>query len=480
LEIGMAVELSGFPPPTPYALRTPPPGVLAQRGARVTRAVARRLSPYLVKRASGSTVSAAELARPLRKVCDEAGATFLKFGQIVASSPSLFGDEMAAEFRSCLDTGPRVSFERVLAELEAGTPTTTSWPFARIDPEPLGRASLAVVHRAQLRDGRDVAVKVLRPGIERKVAADLTLMRQLFRGLSRAVGPGLSGLLLEVLSGLRRQLEEELDLRNEAAVMRYFRALPESVQLSSVIVPEPHVDVSGRRVLVMEYLDGVPIDDLSAIAELGYDPAPVVDEVVKAWFTTALRGGIFHGDVHAGNILLLRDGRVGVIDWGIVGRLSPDSHFLLRRFIAASLGEETAWDDIVEFLMGQLRSMGEGAIAMDEETLRALLRQYVGSIVTRPFGEVSLSEVVIGIQRAVDQVQTGGAPAPASVRERLDRLRDIGPSAAVMDRSMMLLAKQLAYFERYGKLYMGDVSLLHDREFFAGVLDAGPLNASAT
>jgi predicted unusual protein kinase regulating ubiquinone biosynthesis (AarF/ABC1/UbiB family) len=463
-------------------LRTPPPGVLAQRGARVTGAVARRLGPHLVRRATGERLTAAQLAGPLRKVCDELGATFLKFGQIVASSPSLFGEEMAAEFRSCLDTGPPVAFERVMAEVERGH------SFARLDPEPLGRASLAVVHRATLRDGRDVAVKVLRPGIERKVAADITLMRSLFRGLAPAVGPGLSEVLLEVLAGLQHQLEEELDLRNEATVMAYFRALPESVQLSSVLVPEPYVDFSSRRVLVMEFLDGVPIDDLTAIAAMGHDPAPVVDQIVKAWFTTALRGGIFHGDVHAGNILLLRDGRVGLIDWGIVGRLSPDSHFLLRRFIAAALGEEAAWDDIVEHLLTQLRSMGDRALPFDEATLRGVLRQHVAAVVTKPFGEFSLAEMVTGIQQAVDQVRRANAPEDEAgeqsgrggIRQRLARIRDIGPNAGAMDRSMLLLGKQLAYFERYGKLYMGDVSLLHDREFFAGVLDAGPLSASPT
>jgi predicted unusual protein kinase regulating ubiquinone biosynthesis (AarF/ABC1/UbiB family) len=468
-------QLDGFPPPIPYELHTPPPAVLARRGARVTGSVARNLGPHLARRAGGTRLTTAQLARPLRRVCQEAGATFLKFGQIVASSPSLFGDEMAAEFRSCLDTGPRLAFERVQAELRHPE------RFASLDPEPLGRASLAVVHRGRLHDGRDVAVKVLRPGIERRIAADLTLMRQLFRGLARAVGPDLSDVLLEVLAGLQRQLEEELDLRNEAAVMAYFRGLPEAVRLPAVVVPEPYADVSDRRVLVMEFLDGVPIDDLSAIEAMGHDPRPVVDQVVKAWFITALRGGIFHGDVHAGNIMLLRDGRVGVIDWGIVGRLSPDSHFLLRRFIAASLGDESAWDDIVDHLLTQLRVTGDGGPAIDEATLRAVLRQHVATVVTQPFGQFSLADMVMGIQRAFDQMFRAQEPETdaegrVGLRRRLGRVRAIGPNAAAMDRSMMLLGKQLAYFERYGKLYMGDVSLLHDREFFTAVLEAGPLH----
>lgn len=465
----MGDDLSACPEAVPYRLRTPPVTALARRASRVTGLAGTHLGLSLVRKASGATVTAAEVAAPLRRVCDRSGATFLKFGQIVASSPSLFGEAMAAEFRSCLDTGPRVGFERVVAEIERGLARPWHNVFAHLDPEPLGRASLAVVHRGRLHDGREVAVKVLRPGIEAKVAADLTLMRRLFGALRPAVGAELVAVLVEVLSGLRGQLQEELDLRNEARVMAYFRALPESERLPLVVVPEPYPEASGRRVLSMEFLDGVPIDDMVAIGALGRDPKPLVEQVIKAWFITALRGGVFHGDVHAGNILLLRDGRVGVIDWGIVGRLSPDSHFLLRRFIAAALGEEEAWDDIVDHLMSQLGSLGV-QLDVGEAALRAMLREQVATVVTRPFGEFSLAEMVMGIQRGMDP-----ASAPAGAREHIGRLRGIGPAAGVVDRGMLLLAKQLAYFERYGKLYLGDVPVLQDREFFASVLAAGPL-----
>src|SRR5206468_3072251 len=142
--------------------------------------------------------------------------------------------------------------------------------FTHFDEAPVGRASLAVVHRAALHDGRVVAVKVLRPEVARVVAADLRLMGPLFEFLSLRVGVPEAGQLVRLVDGFREQVAEEL----------------------------------------------------------------------------AVRDGTFHGDVHAGNMLLLRDGRLGVLDWGIVGRLDADTHRFFRRTLEAALGDETAWADI--------------------------------------------------------------------------------------------------------------------------------------
>jgi len=460
------------PSSAPYRLRSPSPAVLARRAAQVTAALGTELGPYAVRRATGSPVKRRKLARRARRACQELGATFLKAGQVVASSPSLFGRAAAEEFRSCLDTGPKVPLDAVRAEIERAAGRPLREVFASFDERPIGRASLAVVHRARLHDGREVAVKVLRPHIESTIAADLALMRQLLKGLARALAPEMAFTVGEVLEGLQLQLEQELDLRNEARVMTYFRALPETMDLPLVVVPEPYPEFSGRRVLVMEFLDGVPIDDVETASGLGQDGGAMVDQVVRGWMVTAIRAGVFHGDVHAGNILLLRDGRVGVLDWGIVGRLSPESHSLLRQFIAASIGDESAWEELAAHVASQVREAG--GIEVDEQMLQVLMREQLAPVITKPFGEFSLADMLTALQGQLQQLQPSSESQQGG--GRLAQLRNITPPQGVVDHGMVLLAKQMAYFERYGKLYLGDVAVLSDKEFFKSVLDEGVLD----
>ena len=118
----------------------------------------------------------------------------------------------------------------------------------------------------------------------------------------------------------------------------------------------------------MEFLDGVPIDDPGAIEAMGIDPAPVVQQTVQGFLLTAIRWGNFHGDVHAGNLLMLRDGRVGVIDWGIVARLDPESHVFFRRLIEAALGDESAWDDIAAHIRRQYGAAIMESLALDQDS----------------------------------------------------------------------------------------------------------------
>jgi predicted unusual protein kinase regulating ubiquinone biosynthesis (AarF/ABC1/UbiB family) len=346
--------------------------------------------------------------------------------------------------------------------------------FAHVDPEPIGQASLAVVHRGRLHDGRDVAIKVLRPGIEARIAADLVLMKQLLGSVA--------GAFADVVDGLREQLQEELDLRNEARTMAYFRSLPETAELPLVVVPETYDDLSSRRVLVMEFLDGVAIDDSDWAAATGVDPAPLVEQVVQAWFMTALRGGIFHGDIHAGNILLLTDGRIGVIDWGIVGRLDEDAHRMLRALVAGALGDAAAWRDVADAFLAQIPADAKERLGLDTDTLTPLLTQVLGGLLTRPFAEISLAELILEPRRQIRAMRRERDPEwqPRPRRGALERVREMrrrDGDVEPMDRGMILLAKQLAYFERYGKLYLTDRPLLADAEFFRSVLDAGTLVA---
>lgn len=471
-------------PPPPILATLPEPGRRARRrrAATVARVVARNFAPLARQGLAGRRPGPEAVAIAMRNTFEALGATFVKFGQLVASSPGVFGDVISNQFRSCLDSGPAVPFPvvREIVESTLGQPLATH--FASFEETPIGRASIAVVHRAQLHDGRMVAVKVLRPGIAEAVATDLRLLGPLLEAMAR-FGISEAGQFLRMLGGFRIQLCEELDLRNEAQAMAHFRELLTQTDLPGIVVPEPYPALSGTRVLTMEFLDGVPFDDPVRTAQIDADPRSLMTQMVRGWFMTALRDGTFHGDVHAGNLLLLRDGRIGALDWGIVGRLDPDTHSFLRGMIRASLGDEAAWDVVVGHVLKAYGPILHEGLGLDDAAVHGLVRGMVEPMLTRPFGEASLGQFLAGMQGQVGTAEAarGQRRSWREIWRHLRRhrnayltARDENVLATDFERGSFLLAKQLMYFERYGKMYLADVAVLSDRAFFEQLLSEPP------
>jgi len=457
---------------------------IVRRAVAVVVVLVRRLAPTLVlasARAGRARRDPLAYARAVRLAAQDLGGTFVKFGQLVASSPGLFGPELAEEFRACLDTGPAVPLDRVREVIESNLSMTLERAFSSFEDVPIGRASIAVVHRARLSDGRDVAVKVLRPGVARSVSVDLAVMVPLFALLTRVTGAQLAGGAVQLLDGLRLQVGEELDLRNEARALTRFGALLDEAGFAALVVPEPVPERSGPDVLTMSLLDGAAIDDLAGAARLGVDPAPLVDQLIRSFFTLVVREGVFHGDVHAGNLLLLRDGRLGIIDWGIVGRLDDRTHAFLLRILDAILGDESAWRDVTAYFVESYGPQLRDAMGMDDEQLSVFMRSMLEPVLLRPFGEFSLGEMLLSVQaRAAEaygiELRTGGffaALRRLRVERRLHRAAMAGGGlSSEFDRQNFLLGKQLLYFERYGKLFLADAPILTDRAFVEGLLAA--------
>jgi len=471
----------------PYirARRLPEPsvGALLRRSGEIAVVTGRHFAPLALRQLRhlrAGPLPVTVIARPLRLAFEELGGTFIKFGQVMASSPGLFGEALADEFRSCLDTGPIVAFAAVRQRVEDDLGCTLEDAYAEFEREPFGRASIAVVHRARLHDGRAVAVKIIRPGIEHRVATDLDLLQPLFEVLVRATGDQVAGSVLQLVDGFRIQVGEEMDLRNESRAMVHFRRLLAEVSLPRIVVPEPYPELSGANVLTMELLDGVPIDDLARVADWGVDPTPLVEDVMRAFLLTTARWGAFHGDAHAGNLLLLRDGRIGIIDWGIVGRLDPETHRFFLRLLAALLGDESAWADLTQHLVRVYGPALGTAVGLGEAEMAAFIRSLIEPILTRPFGEASLAGVMEAVQLQVAKTQgveahqrsLGAVVRRLRFQRRVRRMADrSGGLFSDFDRGTFLLGKQLMYFERYGKLFLSDVPLLNDPVFLAQLLD---------
>ena len=403
-------------PPRVFPRHLPPVTAweFALRGNAIATIAAKHFAPLVVRQLRQIRRGALPIdaySHPLRRTFEDLGGTFMKFGQLVASSPGVFSEAVSNEFRACLDTGPEVEFHHIRSRIEADLGMSVEEAYAEIDPDPVGRASIAVVHRAKLHDGRVVGVKILRPQIHRIVSTDLDMLQPLLELIAGQTGDETAGWLLQMLDGFREQIGEELDLRNEARAMMHFRTLIKEADLPAIVVPEVVPELSSRNVLTMEFLEGEPIDDLAAAARFGVDPAPLVAQVVRGFFLMTVRWGVFHGDVHAGNLLLLPDGRIGVLDWGIVGRLDADTHRFFVRIIQGALGNEDAWDDVAAHLVKTYGPAIRDGLGLDDEHLSDFVRDLVSPVLTRPFGEVSLSSIL-----TAPQAQMARARAASSGR----------------------------------------------------------------
>jgi predicted unusual protein kinase regulating ubiquinone biosynthesis (AarF/ABC1/UbiB family) len=443
-----------------FYFRPPTRADLARRSAQLAAATPNAF-PALARMASRRQVAGSDLGAAIFAVAQRLGGTWVKFGQLLASAPDLVGEDLSEPLRPLLDSVAPVPPLRVRAAVARALGASAEDLFAELDPEPVGTGSLAVVHRGVIRDGREVAVKVLRPGIERDSAADLVMIEGLLGSLTSRRGLG-RGPARVMLAQLRRQLGQELDLRREATCMTRFRTLFRRAGLDLLVVPEVVPEMTARRALTMEFLDGVAVDDLAAIETLGFDPAPLVAEAVKGWWTTVGVEGVFHGDVHAGNLLLTRDGRLAIIDWGIVGRLDESDRRLMRLLMEAAAGREEAWAEAAQAVLDALPDRVRMRDGFEDDQARALIRRGLTYALTRPYGEVSLGAILSGEAFGPDR------PSRRTGSERTHRAgvkvaRGSGQDAGFQGNpDIVLLGKQLLYFERYGKRYLSGRSVLGD------------------
>ena len=459
-----------------------PSGVeVATRLAQATAALSRHLR---AARRAGDLDQEA-IAGAVQRAFDDLGGTFLKFGQLVASSPSIFGDPVSHAFRGCLDRATPEPFRSVQRQIERELGASIDELFEHIEPEPMAAASLAVVHRAKTRDGQAVAVKVLRPGIERRIATDLAVLQPLGMFLARQVAVGISGTLPGLISGLANQLSEELDLRNEVLAAEWFADVLRGLGVTKVRVPASVAALSGRRVVTMELIDGVAIDDADAITALEVDAAPLLLDCLRTWFAATLATGAFHGDIHAGNVLVEPSGNLVLLDWGIVGRLDEETSRFFRRVLEGALGDETAWPEIADHIKATYGEGMQDLVSGDEAQFVAFVRSQVEPLLRTPFGQIDLRTMLLG-DGATDGKKLGERSAIESVRnwwlerKRVRKVMELEGYGGGFDQATFLLSKQLVYFERYGKRYLPDTPLLDDVEHYRALLAAAMVPSAPT
>ena len=318
-------------------------------------------------------------ALQLRLAFQSLGPTFVKMGQFVSSSPGTFPRALVDEFAHCQDAVPPEPWAKVATILEADLGDLRS-RFRWIDWRPIASGSIAQVHGAELLDGEQVVIKVQRSDLEQTLRQDLRMMMAGARLLVR-LRPGLAvANPIGVVEDFASSLAQELSFRREASHMEEVRV---ALDGWPVVIPHVHAEFTTERVLVMERLVGAKVSDLDAISRLDIPREGIADLVIGSFFSTALRAGTFHGDGHAGNIFVLADGRLGLLDFGIVGRLRDDERIAVSRFLRALF--EQRYDDVVT---GIIELTGVEMADMDDvvDELGEIAGRYLGG----PLGDMQM------------------------------------------------------------------------------------------
>jgi ubiquinone biosynthesis protein len=275
-----------------------------------------------------------------RHALEKLGPTFVKLGQVLATRVDLFPPEWIAEFERLQDAAPPLDFEELRAQLEEDLGGAPEEIFAEFDAEPLAAASIAQVHRAHLRDGTRVVVKIRRPGIKRVVEADLRLMQRLAQ-IATTENPDTQRFRpKEVVHQFALALRRELDLAHECRnAVRVAKSLSDH---EDIVVPKIYWEWTGERVNVQEYIDGLPGRDMAAFDEARLDRKLVARRGAGAVLRMVLVEGFFHADPHPGNIFFLRDNRIALIDFGMTGHLTEERRFQVIELLHGMVERDSA------------------------------------------------------------------------------------------------------------------------------------------
>jgi predicted unusual protein kinase regulating ubiquinone biosynthesis (AarF/ABC1/UbiB family) len=413
--------------------RVPLPIEAARVGAtgwQLTRTGARVLTKLGTRGSLGE-----KFIREVPQTFADLGPTYVKFGQIIASSPGAFGEHMSKEFRSLLDSVPPADTAEVHTLVKQELGADPAELFASFDELPFASASIAQVHYATLHTGEDVVVKIQRPGIRRRVAADLQILKRFAQVVELAkTGRRLSA--KNVVADFADNLAEELDFRIEGQSMEaWVSGLKSSPLGRNIKVPNVHWEFTSERVLTMERVEGVRIDDVAAIRKQGFDGTDLVKALLFSTFEGGLRHGLFHGDLHAGNLLVDGQGRIVFLDFGIMGRIDPRTRWLLRELVYALLvKKDHAAAGKILVLMGAV-----GTTKPEPEAAKDL-EAFAAPLTMTSLGDMSYADIGRQLSTLADAYDV------------------------TLPRELVLIGKQFLYVERYMKLLAPKWQMMSDPE----------------
>jgi len=409
--------------------------------------------------------------RRLREALEKLGPIFVKFGQVLSTRRDLLPLDIADELALLQDRVPPFPSEAAFAEIEKSLGRPVGELFASIERAPVASASVAQVHLAVLADGREAAVKVLRPGVEADIAKDLALLETAAALVERLTPQARRLKPREVVAEFARHLEDEIDLMREAANASQLRRNFERSPL--LAVPEVHWELCAQRVMVMERMRGVPISQIAALREHGIDLKALSRAGVEIFFTQVFRDGFFHADMHPGNILVGTEGEMRgkyiALDFGIMGSLTDvDKNYLAQNFLA--------------FFNRDYRRVAQAHLeagwvpsATRVDQFEAAIRAVCEPIFARPLKDISFGRLLLRLFQTSRRFNVEIQPQLVMLQKTLLNIEGLGRE---LDPELNLWDTAKPYLERWMREQVGWRGLVrtlrHEAPYWAATLPQIP------
>ena len=392
------------------------------------------------------------LSRPprLRKAMEELGPTFIKLGQVLAMRPDLIPQEWVEEFKKLHDDVPAVEFELISQVIDEEFPQGRATVFRSIQHKALAAASMAQVHRAVLKDGRHVVIKVLRPGIHDVTETDIEIMRTLAHW-SEEHFANLGYDPVEVVEEFARELAKEVDLTHEGRSTDRLRLAFENDQ--DIIFPKVYWEATTHNILALEEIKGIALSRLNEDELSDADRRRVVANGARAVLRQCLEIGFFHADPHPGNLFALPGGRIAFIDCGMTGQLDTRTSQQLAELVSAVVHGDA---DRVMIIAGALADVDPAKL--EDRTLRADVREFVSRFQNQPLDQLNLGPL---LQDFFDRLRAHRISLPADLVFLIKALTTIEGVGLALDPDFQMTEFARPYIEKLVKRRYGIAALRH-------------------
>jgi ubiquinone biosynthesis protein len=414
-----------------------PPG----RAVVVALRLAKATAPWLLRhrRNRNSPAAQTELAGILRPTFESLGTTFIKLGQLIASADGMLPQVWVDEFKLCRDRVPAETFAHVREVIEQDLGRPLEQLFAEFDQVPLAAASIAQVHAARLHSGDEVVVKVMRPHIDRIVPRDIATLAWLAPIIERRAPNASVANLPAYVELFAETIVEELDFRLEAENMLDVARVLAATDQRSVIVPRPHQELVSRRVLVMERLHGFSVDDEAGMADAGVDPSPVFRALFISFLEGAMIHGVFHGDLHGGNMIVTGSGTPGLLDFGITGRFDVGKRQALLALMMSAASQDAS------AMLTAFRDLGGFPPDADIESINAELG--IQALMTLSPAEVSPEDIALQMRETMNRLVAHGAKLPKEMYLYLKGMVYLNGSISTLAADVDMFSEMVHVYE---------------------------------